>query len=296
MAAGPSTDAPRRADNRLDDLAMATDTQRTSPLVVGSNPPRNFAKSASRALDVLAYMAQRQSPARAREIAHALGASPSSMDQLLKTMVSSGYLVLRFGDKAYFPSPKLGRFAGWMRTIYSEHAQVEGLLTELHRATGQVVLLSTECDYFMEVQSYVLGDAAPGWSLWPGRRVPILESAIGGALLAGRSDAAVRRLFDRARRLRPMSDPAVADRVAYIMRSLKEFRRLGYAWRMRSLGQNGHPPPDGDVMSIAVGLKPTGFGTGMVLGLAGLERDLSPSRDRLALTMHQLAAKHGLAA
>ncbi len=283
-------------------MASQSDETAPKPSSVGTdlNPsgPRSFAKSASRALDVLCYMAQRQKPARAREVAYELDIAPSSADQLLKTLVASGHLVFRFTDKSYFPAPRLGQFARWLTKVYPDEMQVDDLLQELHLATGQVVNFSVETDCFMEVQSCILGDVTPrpGWSLHPGWRVPILESAIGGAVLASRSNAEIRRLFERARRLRPVTDPAVAERMVSTMHAVNEFRRLGYAWRLRSHGQRQGPAPEGDVMSVAIRLKSTELGTAMVLGLAGLERDVRPERDDLARTMQDLAVKYGLAA
>ena len=261
---------------------------------------KNFAKSAGRALDVLCYMAECQRPARAREIARELGLAASSTDQLLKTMVAAGYLVFRFTDKTYFPAPKLGHFARWLTAVYPSQAQVEDLLEELHHATGQVVLFSVESDCFMEVQNCVHGDIdtseRSGWQVRPGWKVPILESAIGGAVLAGRSNSDIRRVFERSRRLRSIDEAALADGMAPVIWSVNEFRRLGYAWRMRSQGPRARPSPGGDVMSIAVGLRCTGFGSGMVLGLAGPEQEVGVRRDQFAGMMHHLAAKYGLAA
>src|SRR5690606_14818464 len=55
---------------------------------------RNISKSAVRALDVLEHFAAVRRPLRATDIAHALDIHPSSADQLLKSMVDSGYLLI----------------------------------------------------------------------------------------------------------------------------------------------------------------------------------------------------------
>src|SRR3546814_9478802 len=71
---------------------------------------RNLSRSATRALDVLDYMAALGRPLRAVEVASGMELNPSSANQLLKTMADSGYLIFDPRLKLYHPSPRLSRF------------------------------------------------------------------------------------------------------------------------------------------------------------------------------------------
>ncbi len=258
--------------------------------IPGGETPKNFAKSAARALDVLAYLAEHRAPARAKEIAEALGMAASSADQLLKSMVLSGYLIFRLADKAYAPSAKLRGLADWVTEIYPPDAKIEALLEELHAATGCTVTFSLEADGFMEVANYI---RVPLYSRVQARaRVPMLCSALGGSILAGRSDSYIRSALLHAWRQRTVTSATIRDLSANVFRSVDQFRRLGYAWRLR-----GAPcAPGDDVFSMAVGLRASGVGSGMALGLAGAERDVRPRQAQIAGVMHELAAKYDLAA
>jgi len=257
--------------------------------------PRNFAKSASRALDVLLYLANRRSPARAWEIARELGFAASSADQLLKTMLLSGYLIFRSDDKTYAPSPKLGRFARWLTEIYPSDDYVADLLEELHRATGLSVSFSVESDGFMVISDYI--SARSDTILEQGVRVPILRSALGGAVLAARSNTDIRRVLDRARQLRTIEGAVTPAMTATVIHSINQFRQVGYAWKIRDEHSPQRPAPPGEgFMSLAVRLRSTDLGSGMAFGLAGVAREVRPRQTHYATLMHDLADKYGLAA
>src|SRR5579862_9935041 len=94
--------------------------QRDRPATRGlvSEVRRNSAKSAARALDVLYHFGAQRKPLRATDIAHAFNLSPSSADQLLKTLVELAYLTFNTRTKLYFPSMRLLGFADMLTRYY----------------------------------------------------------------------------------------------------------------------------------------------------------------------------------
>ena len=111
------TEAPKTLDAR--DIVDTGRPPRASRVPLWMQPRRpgdrrSLSRSATRALDVLELFGQERRSLRAIEIAKALGLHPSTANQLLKTMVDSAHLTFDAVAKSYLPSPRLGRFGGWM--------------------------------------------------------------------------------------------------------------------------------------------------------------------------------------
>ncbi len=146
-----------------------------------SATPKNFAKSAARALQVLDLFGALRRPVRAVEVAAALELAASSTDQLLKSMTASGHLVFDLAAKTYFPSPKLLPFGGWLRDSFFGDA-LQALLDRLHRQTGEIITLATVSGGTVQL----IDTRVPGDYRGPaliGLRVPVLGSTLGGAYL-----------------------------------------------------------------------------------------------------------------
>jgi DNA-binding IclR family transcriptional regulator len=170
---------------------------------------KNFSKSASRALDVLGFFSIERRPARACEIGDALGIVRSSADQLLKTMVASGHLVLSIEDKTYFPSLRLARFGSWIASCYPEAGDLADIVAEVRDRTDAIVTITVENDCFMQMMEFAYERpeaeddpetcATIDATLQVGVRVPVLRSAVGAAALMTKTKAEVCKLVHRAR-------------------------------------------------------------------------------------------------
>lgn len=232
--------------------------------------PKNYSKSANRALDVLDYFARVGGAARASDIADALGIARSSTDQLLKSMVLSGYLVLSAEGRSYFPSMRMARFGHWISDRYPDVERYRAIIDDVHAQTGEVVTLSMQNDCFMQLMSSASDNGDDPVSE-TGGRVPVLGSAIGSAALAAKPLKAVARLMERAHRQHAMIDGTERD-AAYV-EQIRLFRMKGYSWRAtrRQRAADGRTDTS-DYWSIAMTL-PCATGTpDIVLGLAGPTR------------------------
>jgi DNA-binding IclR family transcriptional regulator len=220
---------------------------------------KNFAKSANRALDILEFLSSKNGPARAVEIADALGLAHSSAHQLLMTMVSGGYLICLEGVR-YFPSPRTARIGGWLGKCYPNIDGLYAIIEEIHDLTSETVTLSMQSDCVMRIAA-IAGEefreplSAMGW------QVPVFGSIIGGAALADISPKTISRLGRRARRQRVLSSGIDSGR-AYL-RELHRFRVKGYA---SGLAQAPGASPS---WSIAFKLPQEDTRANVVIGLAG---------------------------
>lgn len=182
---------------------------------------RSTSKSASRALDVLEYFGRVRKPLRARQVARSLDLHPSSVDQLLKTMAASGYLIFDSIRKVYHPSPRLVGFASWLTSDCFWNADTSSILREIAAQTGGYACLAGR-----GVNSLQLMDAYTMNVDFPteiGVPVP-LYMTIGQAFLAGCTDEEAKRIIDRAILYRqlPQGTNDLMDRVRMV-------RSKGYA-------------------------------------------------------------------
>ena len=213
---------------------------------------RSLSRSATRALDVLELFGHERRPLRAIEIAKALALQPSTVNQLLKTMVDSAHLTFDAVAKAYLPSPRLGRFSAWMTECFGASAWLQDLVRDVQQKTGEIVTLTTPNDLFMQVLD-LAGSAAWGQDAGRGLRISIFGSAIGRAYLMTLPDAEIMRLALRARLATAQAREACVD--------------------MQRLRANGAAdgPSDAGSWSVAAPLPSGSFPAPLVLGLAGPE-------------------------
>jgi len=219
------------------------------------------------ALDVLEYFGQMRRPLRAIEIARKLELHPSTVNQLLRTMVESAHLTFEAGAKSYLPSPRLARFSSWMVDTYGSDERLRILLADLHAQSGEVVTLTTPNDLFMQVIDLagVDFDAARPDSAERGLRVSIFGTAIGSAYLATLTLPEFRRLAERAR-IPELEQDALIVKLA----------------KIRQAGFSDGSSAQGTVWSVATALPASYFSIPLVLGLTGPADRVVNNLDTLA--------------
>lgn len=227
-----------------------TPTKTQPPRIRRYGERRSVSRSASRALDILEFVGEIGRPFRAIEIVKRMDLHPATVDQLLKTLVSSSHLVFDAQRKTYVPSPRLAGFSTWMVRHYRPHERLHAMLCEVQAATGGGVTLTTANDLFMQII-----DAADE-STFPmserGLQVSLFGSAaVGAAYLSLIPDAEIRLLAARARIAEPETR-AILAKVSHI-------RNDGYA-----TGSSA----DGSFWSIAMPLPQGEAPVPLVLGIA----------------------------
>jgi DNA-binding IclR family transcriptional regulator len=190
---------------------------------------KKYSKSAMRAVEILLHLSEVGRPLRAAEIADTLEMARSSADQLLKSMVESGYLLLSPYDKTYSPSPRLARFGGGVSTRFSEFAALQNMVFDLQGTLGEIVTLTVQNDCYMQILEIAGPNGDP--TLVSGAHVPIIGTAAGAAALCTQSTQQIRRVVTRSRYHALPTSPAESKA---FMDSLSYFRQVGYsAWPTR---------------------------------------------------------------
>ncbi|MET1755899.1 helix-turn-helix domain-containing protein [Novosphingobium sp. RD2P27] len=235
-------------------------TKQPGPSAVVRRPGerRSLSRSATRALDVLELFGVKGCPLRAVEIGGILDLTPSSTNQILKTMVDSGHLVFDARRKTYLPSPRLTRFSRWIIELYGSNAHLHDLLTDIQQRTGLVATASSPNDLFMQIVDAAIPEGAAAER---GLRISIFGSAIGAAYLSTLDDADLARLADRAR--------LAKDQTSALPRQVAAVRADGFAQG---------PSLDGRLWSVAMAMPNRGFHLPTVIGVAGdcaaVQRDI----------------------
>lgn len=240
-------------------------------LVSPAQPPSDLIKSAARALDVLELFARRRQPLSAGELGLALGYPRSSLNVLLKSLVTQGYLAHDLAAATYFPTLRVTMLGDWLpntRLI----ALAEPAIAQLRDATRETVTLTALSGTTMRVMKALIGPEPIALQLSEGMELPVIGSAIGAAALALLPPEQADRVVNRAAR---------GELAANARRAVEDGRLNGFAIAYNAVVS--------DTGAIARGLR-TGRSEVFVLAVAGLASRIRRDENRLASLLTAAAA------
>ena len=107
-------------------------------------------KSAMRTVEILEYFASVSQPVRTCEISSALDIPNSSVDDILRTLTTRGYVSFNRRTKRYAPSYKIVCMAQAIERGFFGDDRLRLLLRELQRVTGETVFLNVQNDCWVE--------------------------------------------------------------------------------------------------------------------------------------------------
>lgn len=196
---------------------------------VFSEPPSSAApvvKSAGRVLRILEYFDDVRRPAAAAEIAHFFNFPQSSTSQLLRSMLSSGYLEFDRDTRLYSPSMRVSLLGSWCHNRLVGEGSLLRMMKRMNQRTGRAVFLAGQvahqANYILVYQSLMEG--RPHLTLGTSR--PLSTSGAGIALMSMMTDAEATRFVlrnnaDRGEDKQPAS-------VRGVLTMLAEVRRDGF--------------------------------------------------------------------
>jgi DNA-binding IclR family transcriptional regulator len=182
-------------------------------------------KSGARTVQILEFFRDRKAPARAIDVGRYLELSPSSANDLLKTLAEIGYLEFDEKTKFYFIGARAAMFGHWAAGVNPSVGKLEDFARELSRRTGECVVLSTYCKGTMLLLTVIHGpDATLPPHVEAGQAVPVVETAAGAAVLMGMARDDLLQLAKRTFHLKKVDK--VADP---LLRAVDRFKQQGYA-------------------------------------------------------------------
>jgi len=238
----------------------------------------NVAKSAIRALDIVELLARTGRPLRAIEIAGALGLSPSSAHQLLKSMMDSAWLVFDPLTKRYHPSLRAANAGEALAESHYGPTAFARLVEAVHRSLGRALTVSASQGSFMQILDLFEPGHAPHGANERrqesiGLRVPIFGSCTGAAWLSAQNDETV---LATARLCRRTLGEQAGDS-APIIELVRRIREQGYAF--------GGLSADDSSRAIALALPATRDGLVLVVSVSGPADIFQDEREAIAATL-----------
>ena len=186
---------------------------------------RAAVKSVRRAFDVLELFGRERRPLSLKEVCRAFGYAPSSGAALMKSLVAVGYLDYDRRTRSYFPTMRLAVLGQWIEGALFGGGAILKLMKQLHRATGETVMLATQSDLSAQYVHSV-GGAEPLLAAVPvGTLRPLANSGMGWLLLSRHTEADIEKLCRRI----DIETGKRVDRAA-LRRNIAAVRQGGYVF------------------------------------------------------------------
>lgn len=265
-------------------LARRNEPEEPNQLLRGVANDRSggVVKSSLRVLSVLEYFQANPCPARTTEIGRALGIPNSSIDDILKTLVRTGYLAFDPRQKVYLPSYRIVTLARRLEGSFFGGTAVSDLMEEVHRRTGQTVWLCMQNDRWVQCSAII-----PGSDFHSGVHVEGFTdydwtTAAGMALLSSKPQEVVVEIAKHMFRTEPPTKRTAS--VTTLLDKVKTARKQGYA-TSRGFSAEG-------VTAVAVPFQPKFMRVPVAVGLVSPEAEEATGTCALGEVLRQIATRH----
>lgn len=192
-------------------------------------PPREIVAgtvpAVQRAVSLLDLLARTGRPHSLAELTHTLGLPKSSVHGLCHTLSASGYL--RRVEGGFFIGPAVMSLAHAFMRHTSVSSEFATLWQELPRAPEDTVILSVLIGSEVVYVAARNGNRPLGLAFNEGMRLPAHLAASGKAMLAWRSERALREMYPDGPL--PRLTHAGVDSLRSLLDDLAETRRRGYS-------------------------------------------------------------------
>ena len=237
--------------------------------------PGSPIKSASRLLEVMELFAEIRTPLRQNFIVARLRYPQSSTTDLLKSLVTLGYLNYHRASRTYFPTTRVAALGEWINHFTLGPGELVAMMHRIQTATGETVALVSQNDLFIQYLRVIEPEHPLKFPPPEGTMRLLTQSSAGLVLMSRMSDAVVARLVRhidaRGRGEVPRTNlPALLDQLRLV-------RQTGYAFLA------GIPIPQAATVSMALPDRPHGIP--MTIGVGGATARITQDRDRIVAVM-----------
>lgn len=240
-------------------------------------------KTAGRVFDVLEYMREVRRPITVREIAEHFQYPLSSIQVLLKSISTLGYLRYDNKKRTYVATPRLAALGEWVAESMAASGISFEVLEQLARDTGLTAILAVENDIYVQYTHVVMGSGRKRFQVQPGTRRLLCMSGLGWALLAPHQDDYIDRMIQRTNSRLTAGGQQVQPEEVW--RHVRETRAKGYAF--------SHSVVTPDVGILALTTVQDSVNTTFGLGLGGLLADLEKDEAALVQTLRDIVMPLG---
>lgn len=218
-------------------------------------------KSAQRVLEVLEYFNHEHTETTVMDISRSLGYPQSSTSELLRCLVSLGYLKYNRFSRGYRPTARVALIGVWVEPGLFRDGTLLEIMDRIGEGVGLTVAISAACNYAVQHIHVVLGsrvDADGDPAIRRGDRVPLLHCPHGRLLLSTYRDDYIRSALHRLNA--EEEDPARRVSVTETLEQLRVMKTRG--WTMAT----GQPEEAG---TLCVMVPRRSGGQRLVLSVSG---------------------------
>ena len=190
-------------------------------------------KSAKRAFEILEAFSRHRRPLALKELLDELDYPASSGSALMKSLVALGYLDYDGERRTYFPTMRIAALGSWVPGVLFGDGQLLGALEDLHRETGETVILAVQSDLHAQYVHVIPSPEPLQLRVPPGTRRPLAQSGLGLVLLSAKRDPEIERL---RRRINASGEGAALTRDEMMAR-VNAVRARGYAFSRNAISQ-----------------------------------------------------------
>jgi len=238
-------------------------------------------KSARRVFEVLEFFNDRRREATAKEIADALAFPQSSTSELLRSMVSLGYL--NYSERLYRPSARVALLGSWILPSLFRSGKIFDLMQEVADRAAETVILATNIGLNVRYIHIIRAPRPDAASLPTSSDRPLRRSSFGRLLLSITPDDMLADILDRLNEAE--LDPAHRLSSVALMPVIERVRSRGYSLSV-DIYQRGSgvlcmllPREDDREEQMAV-------------GIAGTSQALIDNEDRFASILREAIDRH----
>ena len=230
-------------------------------------------KSAKRAFEILEAFSRHRRPLALKELLDELDYPASSGSALMKSLVALGYLDYDGERRTYFPTMRIAALGNWVPGVLFGDGQLLGALEDLHRETGETVILAVQSDLHAQYVHVIPSPEPLQLRVPPGTHRPLAQSGLGLVLLSAKRDPEIERL---RRRINASGEGAALTRDEMMAR-VNAVRARGYAFSRNAISQG--------VGIIGAALPNGPFGRVFAVGAAGQVERLERKEEEIVAAL-----------
>lgn len=183
-------------------------------------------RQVANALKMIEYFAQRKEPLTLAELVEEFQWPRSSTFNLVTTFVENGYMYEPGPRGKYYPTPKWLAMANAIDEAEAIPESLYALIRNLVKSSGETVFIGAFSGTHAVIIAAIESDAELRYSAFVGKKLPILDTATGRAILAQCSEEERLSVVKRVNRERGKAP--VDDRLKYVEADIAEGLKRGW--------------------------------------------------------------------
>lgn len=239
-------------------------------------------KSAARAFEIIEAFRSERRRLTAAQLGPLLDYPRSSLNVLLKSLTTQGYLSFAAHDQTYFPTLRVTHLGDWVPTVMFGNSSALQHLHELRDRTRETVTLTMATGEHMRCLVALNGNFPIGLQLEEGTLFPMLSSGVGIAYLSSLADGEIDALLKGAKGGRSGKSGGLNGRVAS---EISKARADGYCTMYDAVLA--------DAGAIAMPIEVPVYGETLVVAVAGLSPRIKATEASILRDLKRCVARIG---